>query len=564
MTRLSIDPVTRVGGQLRVEVELDGGVVGDAWVAGTMYRGIERILEGRDAREAWLMAQRICGTCGTTHARASIEAVENALGVQIPTNARLLRNLLGGVQVAVDHVSAFYLRQAMDWVDLQAATKADVVGTSRLADTLGRPAGATYLRAVQDRLDRELLSGQPGPFASAAWGHAAYRLSPEQDLLVFTHYLEALDWRRRMLRLHTLLGGKSPHPQAFVLGGMVAAPPWGGPTRPVTGEHAWLLDRESPPVLGADGLATIGTLLDELREFVATACVPDALAVAGAYREMADVGAGIGHYLAFGGFPDDGSDRPALLFPRGRVMDRNIASLVSVGEAGVAETTAHAWYVGDGSAIGTPRDSRTEAAYTGPKPGYKTFSGADGYSWVKAPRYEGDPMEVGPIARLLVGQAAGDSAATAAARRAGDVLGASALFGSIGRVAARALEAQLVAERLPGWLDALQANLATGDLAVADVTMWVPSSWPRRAQGMSLAESARGAVGHWVAIADGRIERYQVVDASTWNCSPRDAGGRRGALEEALVGTPVADPDHPIELLRTIHSFDPCLSCGVH
>jgi Ni,Fe-hydrogenase I large subunit len=564
MTRLSIDPVTRVGGQLRVEVELAGGLVSDAWVSGTMYRGIEGILEGRDAREAWLMAQRICGSCGTAHARASVEAVENALGVQIPTNARLLRNLLGGVQVAVDHVSAFYLRQAMDWVDLQAATTADVVAASGLATTLGRPAIAPYLRAIKDRLDRELRSSQPGPFSSTAWGHPAFRLSPEQDLLVFAHYLEALDWRRRMLRLHTLLGGKSPHPQAFVLGGMVAAPPWGGPTRPVTGEHAWSLDRESPPVLGADGLATIGTLLDELREFVTTACVPDALAVAGAYRDVAEVGAGIGHYLAFGAFPEDASDRPALLLPRGRVMDRDVSSLVTVGEAGVGETVARSWYADDGVALRHPREGRTEPAYAGPRRGYTTVSGADRYSWVKAPRYEDDPMEVGPVARLLVGRAAGDAAATAATRRAADVLGGAGLFGTLGRVAARAVEAQLVADRLPGWLDALQANLATGDLAVADVTMWAQSAWPRRAQGMSLAETARGAVGHWVSIADGRIERYQVVDASTWNASPRDASGRRGALEEALVGTPVADPDRPIEILRTIHSFDPCLACGVH
>ena len=563
MTRLTIDPVTRVGGQLRVEVEVVAGSVTDAWVSGTMYRGIERILEGREARDAWLMAQRICGTCGTAHARASIEAVENALGVRIPTNARLLRNLLGGAQVAVDHVTAFYLRQAMDWADLRAATTADVVAASALAGTQGRPASAAYLRAVRDRLERELGSGQPGPFSSAAWGHAAFRLAPERDLLVYTHYLEALDWRRRMLRLHTLLGGKSPHPQAFVLGGMVAAPPWGGPTRPVTGEHAWSLDRESPPVLGADGFAAIASLLDELREFVSTACVPDALAVAGAYRDTAEVGAGIGHYLAFGAYPADASERPALLLPQGRVMDRNLSSLVTVGAAGVGESTAYGWYAGDSSSRG-PRDGRTDPVYVPPQ-APPTISGTDRYSWVKAARYEDDPMEVGPMARLLVGQAAGDAALTLAARRVSDAVGGVAgLFGTVGRVVAGALEADVVADRLPGWLDALRANLATGDLAVADVSSWSPSAWPRRAEGLALAESARGAIGHWVSIADGRIEHYQVVDATTWNASPRDASGRRGPLEEALVGTPVGDADRPIEVLRTIHAFDPCLACGVH
>jgi Ni,Fe-hydrogenase I large subunit len=563
MTRLTIDPVTRVGGQLRVEVEVAGGSVTDAWVSGTMYRGIERILEGRDARDAWLMAQRICGTCGTAHARASVEAVENALGLRIPTNARLLRNLLGGAQLAVDHVSAFYLRQAMDWADLRAATTADLVEASALAGVQGREASAAYLRAVRDRLDRELGSGQPGPFSSAAWGHGAYRLAPERALLVFAHYLEALDWRRRMLRLQTFFGGKSPHPQAFVLGGMVAAPPWGGPSRPVTGEHAWSLDRESPPVLGADGFAAIASLLDELREFVTTACVPDALAVAGAYRDSAEVGAGIGHYLAFGAFPADATDRPALLLPQGRVMDRNLASLVTVGASGVSESTAYAWYADEVPSRG-PAAGRTEPAYVAPQ-APPTISGTDRYSWVKAARYEEDPMEVGPIARLLVGQAAGDAAVSVAARRAIDAVGGAAgLFGTLGRVVARALEAEVVADRLPGWLDALRANLATGDLAVADVSSWSPGAWPRTAEGRALAESARGAIGHWVSIADGRIERYQVVDASTWNASPRDGNGRRGALEEALIGTPVTDPDRPLEVLRTIHAFDPCLACGVH
>jgi Ni,Fe-hydrogenase I large subunit len=494
-----------------------------------------------------------------------VEAVENALGVQIPTNARLLRNLLGGAQLAVDHVSAFYLRQAMDWVDLRAAAEADVVAAAGLADASGRPAGAAYLRAVRDRLSRELDSGQPGPFASSSWGHPAYRLPAERGLLIFAHYLEAIDWRRRMLRLQTWLGGKSPHPQAFLVGGMVAAPPWGGPTRPVSGEHAWSLDREAPPALGADGLAAIASLIDELRGFVATAGVPDTLAVTTAYRDQAEVGAGIGHYLSFGAFPEDGSERPALLLPRGRVMDRDVSALVTVGQAGVAESTAHAWYSGDGASLRHPNEDRTEPAYGGPGPGYTTLASAERYSWVKAPRYEDDPMEVGPIARLLVGEAARDAGAHAAIEHAADALGGSAgLFGSLGRIAARAVEAQLVADRLPGWLDALKQNLAKGDLAVADVTSWAPSSWPSRAEGLAMAESARGAIGHWVSIADGRIERYQVVDASTWNASPRDARGRRGAIEEALIGTPVADTDRPVEILRTVHSFDPCLACGVH
>jgi len=565
MARLAIDPVTRVSGHLRVEVDVSGGQVQDAWVSGTMYRGIERILEGRDPRDAWLMAQRICGTCGTAHARASVEAVEQALGSRIPTNARLIRNLLAGVQLVVDHAAAFYQRQALDWVDFADGLTADPAATAALAGSMGGTGSASYFRAVRDRLDREFSSGQPGPFANGYWGHGAYRLAPELDLLVLAHYVEALDWRRRMMRVHTYFGGKSPHPQAFVVGGMAVAPPWRGPTRPVSGEHLWSLGREVSPTLSADGLSGIASLLDQLEEFVTSVYLPDALAIARAYRDWSGFGSGIGHYLAFGAFPEDGSARPVLLAPRGRVMDRDVTSLVQVGQSGVAETVAHAWYGDEGSSLRHPADGRTEPRYTGPRPPFATLSGSDRYSWVKAPRYEDDPMEVGPLARLLVGQAADPNAATPALGVAASALGgASALFGTLGRIVAGAVEAQVVAARLHGWLEALKANLATGDLAVVDVATWDPGSWPHRAEGASLSESARGALGHWVSIAGGRIERYQVVDASTWNASPRDGRGRRGALEEALVGTPVADLDRPVEVLRTIHSFDPCLACGVH
>jgi Ni,Fe-hydrogenase I large subunit len=565
MARLSIDPVTRVGGHLRVEVDVSGGLVQDAWVSGTMYRGIERILEGRDPRDAWLLAQRICGTCGTAHARASVEAVEAALGSTIPVNARLIRNLLAGSQLVVDHVAAFYHRQAFDWVDVQAALAADPAATSTLATSMGSAASASYFRAIRDRLDRELGSGQPGPFASGYWGHPAYRLSPELGLVLLGHYVEALDWRRRMLRIHTYFGGKSPHPQVYLVGGMAVAPPWGGPTRPAPGEHLWSLDRETPPTLGADGLASIGSLLDDLSRFVGSAYVPDVLALAHAYRDTAAVGLGIGHYLAFGAYPEDGSARPVLFAPRGRVMDRDVTSLVQVGEAGVAESVAHAWYADDGPTLRHPGDGPAKPSYQGPRPPFSTLSGFDRYSWVKAPRYEDDPMEVGPLARMLVGEASGKSAIVVGMGRAADALGgASALFGTLGRLAGTAIEAQVMAGRLPGWLEALRANLASGDLAVADGTTWPRDSWPRHAEGMSIGESARGALGHWVSIADGRIEHYEVIDATTWNASPRDGRGRRGALEEALVGTPVVDPDRPVELLRTIHSFDPCLACAVH
>ena len=565
MARLTIDPVTRVNGQLRVEVEVSAGVVQDAWVSGTMYRGVERILEGRDPRDAWLMAQRICGVDGFAHARASVEAVEAALGSGLPPNARLIRNLLSGTQLVVDHVTAFYQRQAFDWVDVPAALAADPAAASGVAMSLGGKATPAMLESIRDRLAAELVSGHPGPFSSPWWGHPAYRVTPELGLVILAHYLEALDWRRRVMRLHTVFGGKQPHPQAFLVGGMAAPVPWGGQRRPLPGEHQWALDRNAPAPLGQQGLATIGQLLHDASDFVANTFAPDVLAVVAAHAGDPVTGAGPGHLLAFGALPEDASDRPALLMPRGRVMDHDISRLVEVGEAGVGESISYAWYADDGPALRGPRDLRAIPSYTGPRPPFTTLANSDRYSWVKAPRYEDDPMEVGPLARMLVGVAAGRADIASAVRRATQALGGSdRVFGTLGRIAAGAVEAQVVVGRLSGWLDELRANFAAGDLAITDASAWNPHSWPSKAEGVSLAESAHGALGHWVSISNGRIERYEVVDGSTWNASPRDGRGRRGALEEALIGTPVADEGRPLEVLRTIHAVDPCLACAVH
>ncbi len=568
MTRTVIDPVTRVTGQLRLELEVDGGIVRDAWVSGTMYRGLERILVGRDPREAWLLAERICGTCGPVHAIASARAVEQALGIHVPRNARLLRNLVAGVQLVADHIGAFYQRQLLDWVDAQAATRADAGAASRYAQSLGEApsSGVAYFETARSRLSRLLDSSQPGPFAGGPWGHRAYQLSPEADLVLLTHSLDAIDVRRRLLRLHTLVGGKRPHPQSFLVGGMAVSPPWGGPANPAPGQHQWSLGREAPAALGDDGLEAMGTIVDEAVGFAEEILLPDVIALVGSYGNWAEVGSGRGHFLAFGDLPEDDSDRPSLLLPRGRVMDRDVSRLIEVGETGVAESTAHAWYGPDDQALRRPGDGRTEPQYAGPRPPFTTLEGYDRYSWVKAPRYEDDPMETGPLARTLVATAAdrGDQPLRFARAFALTGVAPAAALGTLGRLLAPAVEAVVVAQRLRGWLRELEANLADGDLAVADATRWSPATWPATAEGWALGESGRGAIGHWVAIRDGRVERYQIVDAGTWNASPRDSRGRRGALEEALVGTPVADLSRPVEALRVVHAFDPCLSCGVH
>jgi Ni,Fe-hydrogenase I large subunit len=568
MTRIVIDPVTRVGGQLRVEAEIADGTVADAWVSGTSYRGLERILEGRDARDAWLLAERTCGTCGWAHALASVRAVEQALGVLPPANARILRNLIAGTNLVVDEVSAFYLRQAPDWIDLRAALRADPDATSTLARSISPwpNSGSTYFATIRDRLEVVVTSDQPGPFRIPAATHPAYRLGPEASLLVAAHAFEALDWRRKVLQLETILGGRSPHLQTLVVGGMAISPDWGGPARPVPGEHIWDVVRTFVSPLGPAGLAAIGTAVDEAKAFVEQVFVPDVMTTMKAYRDWQGKGRGIGHYLAFGALSADGSDA-TLGLPRGRVMDRDLGRLIQVAQSGVAETTAHAWYADDGTAAPQhPSDAGTEPRYSGPRPPYTSLAGHDRYSWIKAPRYEADPMEVGPLARMLVASAAGVTVAQESMANAITTLGVGpdALFGTFGRITMRAIEAQHVAGRLTGWLSDLRDRLATGDLAMADLTAWDPSSWPSEAEGFALGESARGAVGHWVRIRDGRIAAYQIVDASTWNCSPRDEQGRRGALEEALIGTSVVDAGRPVELLRTIHSFDPCPTCGAH
>ncbi len=570
MTRIAIDPITRIGGHLRIEVEVSNGVVTDAWSSGTMFRGMELILKGRDPRDAWLLAQRICGTCNGVHALASVRAVENALGVGIPRNARLVRNLFAGSQYVQDHVTSFYHRQAPDWVDAVAATSADPAETSDLARSISDRtlSGPTYFRMAKDRLTAFVESGQPGSFAHGYLGSPAYELSPEADLMVAAHYLEALDWRRTMTRLQTFLGGKSPHPQTFLVGGMAPSPPWGGPDRPLPREHPRQVERGSPAALSDRGLSDIATLVAEARAFVDQVYIPDVLAVAGVYKDWAAIGTGIGNYLSYGEFPEDDSSEPELLLPRGRIMSRAIANVEPVDQIGVAETVAHSYYAYDvdDAALRHPRDGQTHPSYAGPMAPFSSLEGSTKYSWAKAPRYQDDPMEVGPLARMLVGYVEGraDVRAKVAQVIAKLGVGPNALFSTLGRTVARAIETQVVVDRLDGWLQELIANLATGDLALADLSDWDPSAWPSEAQGWSIGESPRGSVGHWLKIRDRKIDDYQLVDASTWNCSPRDGRGRRGALEEALVGTPVNDPNQPIEILRTVHSFDPCTACAVH
>jgi Ni,Fe-hydrogenase I large subunit len=551
MAKIVVDPITRIEGHLRIEAEVNGGMVTDAWSSSTMFRGIETILKNRDPRDAWYFTQRFCGVCTTVHSIASIRAVENALNIKIPPNAELIRNIIIGIQNVQDHVIHFYHLHALDWVDITSGLTADPARTATLAASISDwPLNSpTYFKGVQDKLKAFVGKGRLGPFANAYWGHPAYKLPPEANLMATAHYLEALEWQKDVIKIHAILGSKNPHPQTFLVGGM-AIP----------------IDPDSQNALNADKLMEIKRLLIKAQEFVEKVYIPDLLAVASFYKEWAAIGGGVGNYLSYGEFPEQGSGQ--LWLPAGVIMNKDLAKVFPVDQKKVTEYVDHSWYdytSGAGKGL-HPWDGESEGKYSGPKPPYQFLDTDKKYSWVKAPRYEDQPMEVGPLARLLVAYASGhkqvQEAVNGVLKKLG--VGPAALFSTLGRTAARGIDCLLIAQETPKWLDQLIDNIGKGDYNTHNNEKWDPATWPAEASGYGWHEAPRGALGHWIKIKDKKILNYQAVVPSTWNASPRDAKGLRGPYEAALVGTPMADPTKPLEILRTIHSFDPCLACAVH
>lgn len=551
MAKIVIDPITRIEGHLRIEAEVSGGMVTDAWSSSTMFRGIETILKNRDPRDAWYFTQRFCGVCTTVHSIASIRAVENALNIKIPPNAELIRNIIIGIQNVQDHVIHFYHLHALDWVDITSGLTADPARTAALAASISDwPLNSpTYFKGVQDKLKAFVGKGRLGPFANAYWGHPAYKLPPEANLMATAHYLEALEWQKDVIKIHAILGSKNPHPQTFLVGGM-AIP----------------IDPDSQNALNADKLMEIKRLLIKAKEFVEKVYIPDLLAVASFYKEWAAIGGGVGNYLSYGEFPTPDSDQ--LWLPAGVIMNKDLANVFPVDQKKVTEYVDHSWYdytSGAGKGL-HPWDGESEGKYSGPKPPYQFLDTDQKYSWVKAPRYEDQPMEVGPLARLLVAYASGhkqvQEAVNGVLKKLG--VGPEALFSTLGRTAARGIDCLLIAQETPKWLDQLIDNIGKGDYNTHNNEKWDPATWPAEASGYGWHEAPRGALGHWIKIKDRKILNYQAVVPSTWNASPRDAKGLRGPYEAALIGTPMADPTKPLEILRTIHSFDPCLACAVH
>jgi len=555
MARIVVDPVTRIEGHLRIEAQVEGGKIAEAWSSGTMFRGIELILRGRDPREAWIWAQRICGVCTMVHALASVNAVEDALGIEVPDNARLVRNIIAATQTVQDHVVHFYHLHALDWVDIVSALKADPAKTSQLAQSISDwpLSSAKYFKGIQDRVSALVASKQLSLFGAGYWGHPAYHLPPEANLMAVAHYLEALTFQREFIRIHAVLGGKNPHLQTFLVGGMATAMDPNEPGATINPERMDFLLQVAKSAIA----------------FVNQVYIPDVLAVAGFYRDWFELGAGVGNYMSYGGYPQGSIKDPANFFlPRGIILNRDLSKVHPVDPANVTEYVTHSWYEysGGDQVAKHPYEGETNPKYSGPKPPYEFLEVDQKYSWLKAPRYQDQPMEVGPLARLLVAYSSGQQDVKALVDATLEKLKAppAALFSTLGRVAARALETQLLASRLTSWIEQLRDNLASGNVRIHNGEKWDPNSWPKTAQGFGFFEAPRGSLGHWVEIEDQVIKNYQAVVPSTWNAGPRDARGQQGPYEAALVKTPIAEPERPLELLRTIHSFDPCLACAVH
>jgi len=547
--RITVDPLTRIEGHLRIDVEVAGGKVRDAWSSAQMWRGIEVILKGRDPKAAWMFTQRICGVCTTVHAIASVRAVENALGMEIPLNAQYVRNIILCAHALQDHIVHFYHLSALDWVDIVSALKADPKKTAEIAQSISDWEGnsVTYFKGVQEQLKRFVESGQIGPFANGYWGHPEMKLPPEVNLLAVAHYLTALDYQRDACKAVAILGGKNPHIQTVVVGGIGLA-----------------INPDNEATLNMERLDFIREVLLRVRDFVQKVYLNDVIAIGCLYKDWFKIGRGVDNYLAVPDLPLDTKGTKFDL-PGGTIFNGKLTTYHPIKSFNdpyfrdnVSESVAHSWY--EYSKPKHPWDEDTIPDYTNYDPKGK-------YTWAKAPRFKGKPMQVGPLAQVLMGIASKHEPtlkwvkyAIKKARKLGVHVGVRELQSTMGRHLARAIRAAMLSDLALKHLDLLEKNIAKGDLSI-----WNDVEFPRKTiKGFGFHEAPRGALSHWVVIKDGKIKNYQCVVPSTWNVSPRDEKGQRGPYEASLIGNPIVDPEKPLEVLRTIHSFDPCIACAVH
>ena len=565
--RVVVDPITRIEGHLRIEVNVDeSNIIRNAVSTGTMWRGLEVILKGRDPRDAWAFTQRICGVCTGTHALTSVRAVEDALGIHIPENANTIRNLMQLALQVHDHIVHFYHLHALDWVDVVSALSADPKATSELAQSISAwpKSSPGYFRDLQARLKTFVESGQLGLFRNGYWGHSAYKLPAEANLMAVAHYLEALDFQKEIKKIHTVFGGKNPHPNWLV----------GGVPCPIN-----VSDTGAVGAINIERLNLVKRIIDECRQFSEQVYLPDLKAIASFYKDWG-FGGGLSskNVLSYGDIPDHANDYTAsnLLLPRGAIVNGDLSTVHEVDQRDseeIQEFVSHSWYSYADENIGLhPWDGVTEPNFElgpdfkGTKTQIESLDENAKYSWIKSPRWKGHAMEVGPLARYIIGYAQNNPEFREPTEKLLSELDlpVTALFSTLGRTAARGLECVWAADKMQYFYDKLIANIKAGDLSTANTERWDPSTWPQDVKGVGFTEAPRGALGHWIHIKDTRIENYQAVVPTTWNAGPRDNEGNIGAYEASLLDTPMADPHQPLEILRTIHSFDPCLACSTH
>ena len=550
MARITVDPITRIEGHLRIDAVVDSGEVQKAWASCSMWRGIETILLGRDPREAWLFTQRFCGVCTTVHAIASVRAVEDALNLEIPLNAQYIRNLILISHALHDHIVHFYHLSALDWVDVTTIPQADPAKTSALAESLSEWGGNSRrdMEHVQKKAAAVLTSGQLGIFTNGYWGHPAMKLPPDVNLLALSHYFQALDYQRKATQIVGILGGKSPHIQNVAVGGVMNA-----------------INLNSLSTMNMDRLYMIKDLFDEVIPFVQQVYFIDACAIAALYADWFDIGAGVKNYLTVPDLPLDSASTKFDL-PGGTIFDGDPGTVHAITGSrddyfrkSVVEDVTHGWYKGRGSQH--PWQGETIPEYT-------DFQDDGKYSWVKAPRFQGKPMQVGPLSNVLVGYALGnelikkwtDLALATVSAVAKRPITIDKMHSTMGRMLARAIRCAVLSELAVRHWELLVKNILGGDSSIYNV----PSFPKGSIEGVGFHEAPRGTLSHWVVVKDGAIGNYQAVVPTTWNASPRDEHDVSGPYEASLLKNPVADPEKPLEILRTVHSFDPCMACACH
>lgn len=531
MAKVVLDPVTRIEGHLRIETEVSNGKVASAWSTSPLFRGIEPILKDRDPRDAWMITQRLCGVCTYVHGVTSIRSVENSLQITIPENARIIRNLLMGAQFIHDHLVNFYQLHLLDWVDVVSALSADPAKAVTVDNQINsaRTRTTSYFSAIKQQLAAFANSGQLGPFNNGYWGHPAYILTPEENLVFMANYLEALKAQKEVAHMHAIYGGKNPHPQTIIVGGVT-------------------LNKD----LTSTRITEFRNHVSAAQSFVNTFYLPDTAYLLGRYKDYVNYGPAE-NLMSFGEFPLSSSEPSSLFFPRGAIFNRSTSSVQPVDVNNISEHITHSWY--QGSSSRNPAQGETVPNYSG-------LDTSGQYSWIKAPRYQGQPMEVGPLARVMVNYGKRHSATKTQVdsflRKL--KLPLTAMYSSLGRTAARAIETKVIADAMVSWAGQVTATTPSTSAMPNRKTFSMASS----GSGVGLNEAPRGALGHWVNYSNQKITNYQMVVPSTWNFGPRDANDVPGPVEASLKDVPVADEARPLEVLRIIHSFNPCIACAVH